>query len=89
MWYQPFIEAYKSSIRAARNVYRVASFLSLIAIIALIATHRVTGYAQADLSFGSAGVAAQTFENASKVASNTKVRIPPPPVPEEKPAAPK
>jgi hypothetical protein len=90
--FRPFIEAYGTAWRKAKVVYHVAAFLSLVLVVALIWTHRVSGYTQANLAFGQDDLAAQV------AAANTPLPIVQPrkaekhaaaePVPGEKPPVP-
>jgi hypothetical protein len=45
-------DAYRKAWQTAKLTYHVASFASLVILLALICTHRVSGYAQANLAYG-------------------------------------
>jgi hypothetical protein len=57
--YQHVINASQSAWKTAKRCYHMAAFLSLAFVIFLIATHRISGYTQANVSFGQDSVAEQ------------------------------
>lgn len=69
MW-QLITNSAKSFWRTVKITYHTAAFASLVVVILLVANHRVTGYTQADFTFGNSDTATQAYQNGEKSAEN-------------------
>jgi hypothetical protein len=82
-------DAYRRAWNAGKILYHTAAFASLVILFALVATHRVSGYAQANLAYGQDDLAAQVQaantplpdQKQKKVASASPFPAEKPPVP--------